>query len=138
MREAFAGVQNTEYNAVGSDLSCCAYGRACTIFADSDLAASLDSGRHLQSWLGDENVMVDRYDVRLLLHDSTQVSKASHRGAIPSSETDSLAEDLEYERYRDMNADTVSRSVSPDQVAPDTSAAGAHSSRHGPLNFPGC
>ena len=121
MRNAFAGVTDTSYNGGDdSELSCCAYGQSCTIFADSDLAASLDAGRHLQAWLGDQTVMVDRYDVRLLLHDSTQLHKPSYRREPDSSEE----EDIDFERYRDLNPDTDNRSVSPLQPAPESPPAG--------------
>ena len=104
-REAFAGVRTAspDESFDQSDLSCCAYGRSCTLFSDNDLAATLDAERHLQPWLDDESVMVDRYDVRLLLHDTTQINKSMHRRP-NSSQIDSSDDEAEinFERYRDL------------------------------------
>ena len=118
MRDAFAGVRETSRDGDDCDLSCCVYGRGCTVFADTDLAASLEAGQHLQAWLGDTNVMVDRYDVRLLLHDTTQISKASNRKGLHTLETDGTHGDLEYERYRDLNSGSSSDGASPEKEPP--------------------
>ena len=103
-REAFAGVRSSSPDEADlSDLSCCAYGRACRLFRDNDLAATLDAEQHLQPWLDNESVMVDRYDVRLLLHDTAQINKSLHRRSDPS-QTGSLnvEAELDFERYRDL------------------------------------
>lgn len=103
-REAFAGVRNSSADeADQSDLSCCAYGRACRLFSDDDLAATLEAEQHLQPWLNNESVMVDRYDVRLLLHDAAQITKSVHRRSSPLQIGSSNDEaELEFERYRDL------------------------------------
>ena len=105
-KEAFAGVRNASTNALDeSDLSCCCYGRGCILFSDDELAASLHAEQHLQPWLDHPRVMVDRYDVRLLLHDNAQISKATHRRS-RSPRTDSEEEEVDYERYRDLQPAT--------------------------------
>ncbi|DBA89641.1 TPA: hypothetical protein ACH3X2_004535 [Trebouxia sp. C0005] len=114
MRDAFAGVRDSVHKREDSDLSCCVYGQSCTLFCDSDLAASLDTGRHLQAWLGDNTILVDRYDVRLLLHDDAQISKALHTRDLRAQEADTTQEDLDFERYRDLNPEPSSESASPD------------------------
>ena len=124
MRDAFAGVRDAGHEYEDTDLTCCAYGRSCIIFDDSDLAASIDCERHLQAWLGNEDVLVDRYDVRLLLHDSTQLIRGPPRGGLPSFDTDSLEEDLEYERYRDVSRENDSRCLSPDPASPAPTVSG--------------
>lgn len=100
-RQAFAGVrtQSPDQSLYDSDLSCCAYGRGCTLFLDNGHSAE----EHLQPWLNDKNCLVDRYDVRLLLHDSAQITKSLHRRA-NSSQIDSSDDEagLDYERYRDL------------------------------------
>ena len=100
-RQAFAGVRTNspEQSSYDSDLSCCAYGRGCMLFADN----GFDAEQHLQPWLNDEKCMVDRYDVRLLLHDSAQITKSLHRRA-SSSQIDGSDDEaeLDYERYRDL------------------------------------
>lgn len=114
MRDAFAGVRDSGHKREDADLSCCVYGQSCTLFCDSDLAASLDTGRHLQAWLGDDTILVDRYDVRLLLHDGAQISKALHRRDLRAQEADTTQEDLEFERYRDLNPEPSTESASSD------------------------
>lgn len=100
-RQAFAGVRTNspEQSPYDSDLSCCAYGRGCTLFSDD----GFDAEQHLQPWLDDENCMVDRYDVRLLLHDTAQITKSVQRrpnsSQIDSSDNEA---ELDYERYRDL------------------------------------
>ena len=103
-REAFAGVRTSSADeADRSDLSCCAYGQACRLFSDDDLAATLEAEQHLQPWLNNESVMVDRYDVRLLLHDAALINKSPHRRSSPSQTGSSNDEaELEFERYRDL------------------------------------
>ena len=107
-REGFAGVRSIHDRDAGdkSELACCAYGKSCTLFQDDVSAASLDTDQHLQAWLGDEQTMVDRYDVRLLLHDTRQTGRAntSAPGQIESDEEEAI----EYERYRDLNAVSAS------------------------------
>jgi len=123
MRDAFAGVRDSGHEREDSDLSCCVYGQSCTLFCDSDLAASLDTGRHLQAWLGDNTILVDRYDVRLLLHDGAQISKALHRRDLRAQEADTTQEDLEFERYRDLNLEPSPESASSDDEQ-DTAVPG--------------
>ncbi len=124
MRDAFAGVRDSAHEREDSDLSCCVYGQSCTLFCDSDLAASLDTGRHLQAWLGDSTVLVDRYDVRLLLHDGAQISKALHRRDLRGQEADTTQEDLEFERYRDLNPERSTKSASSDDEQDNTGGIG--------------
>ena len=81
MRDAFAGVTDSSRNGDGCDLSCCVYGRGCTVFADTDLAASLEAGQHLQAWLGDTSVMDLEYERYRDLN-----SDSSSGGASPEEE----------------------------------------------------
>lgn len=101
-REAFAGVRSTHGSGTEqhSDLTCCAYGHECAILRDDASAALLDSDQHLQSWSGDDSARVDRYDVRLLLHSVRQLGTASNSTASASEAEE--AEDLDFERYRDL------------------------------------
>ena len=124
MRDAFAGVRDSGHKREDFDLSCCVYGKSCTLFCDSDLAASLDTGRHLQAWLGDNTILVDRYDVRLLLHDGAQISKAQHIRVLRAQEADTTQEDLEFERYRDLNPEPSTESASSDDEQDTTGCSG--------------
>ena len=104
-KENFAGVRTSSPESLdNTDLSCCAYGRSCILFADNDLAASLDAEQHLQPWLDNESLMVDRYDVRLLLQDTAQISPSTQRrvSASQTANEHNIDEELDYERYRDL------------------------------------
>ena len=123
-REAFAGVRTSSPDeADRPDLSCCAYGRACRLFCDNDLAATLDAEQHLQPWLDNEDLMVDRYDVRLLLHDTAQINKSLHRRSSPS-QTDSSNDEaeLDFERYRDLQRELRDAQTLPESQSSVTEA----------------
>lgn len=101
-REAFAGVRSATPSGgePQSDLTCCAYGRSCSILRDDALAALVESDQHLQTWTGDKDVTVDRYDVRLLLHDARQLGNANkHTTGISGTEDE---KELDFERFRGL------------------------------------
>ena len=125
MRDVFAGVRDSNHQQDGGALSCCVYGRSCAIFSDKDTAAALDSEQHLQPWLGDDDVMVDRYDVRLLWHDTMQLSRAARKRSADSSEQ-ALEEELDYERYLDINQPARSESPPAAVSPPSASLSGFH------------
>lgn len=124
-KESFAGVRTSSPELHDkTDLSCCAYGRSCILFADNDLAASLDAEEHLQPWLGDDTLMVDRYDVRLLLQDDAQISPSSHRSVNTSQTTneDTIESELEYERYRDLQPELRNPRKQPEPAVAEEGA----------------
>ncbi|XP_053327564.1 splicing factor, suppressor of white-apricot homolog [Spea bombifrons] len=60
---------NTEKKAVAELL---VFGYACKIFRDDEKAAYHEQGRHLIPWMGDSQIMIDRYDGRGHLHDLSE------------------------------------------------------------------
>lgn len=102
-REAFAGVRSATppSDEAQPDLTCCAYGRSCTLFRDDAAAALFNTDQHLQAWPCSETVTVDRYDVRLLLNDASTLGAAGKHnvGTVHSTEE----EEAEFERYRDLH-----------------------------------
>ena len=123
-REAFAGVRTTHGSGTEqhSDLTCCAYGHECAILRDDASAALLDSDQHLQPWGGDDSAQVDRYDVRLLLHSVRQLGTASN--SIASASETEEAEDLDFERYRDLYPAPLSATPEPEQDSAPSSVPG--------------
>lgn len=53
----------------------CIVGVSATIFDDCNVASNIDSGRHLIQCFGDSELLVDRYDGRLLLDNLTAYSR---------------------------------------------------------------
>ncbi|XP_028400439.1 splicing factor, suppressor of white-apricot homolog isoform X2 [Dendronephthya gigantea] len=54
------------------------FGYSCNVYCDDIKAVYFDEGRHLIPWMGDESLMIDRFDGRLLLEDiSPFISKGS-------------------------------------------------------------
>ena len=76
------------------------FGYACNVYSDDEKAVYLNEERHLIPWMGDESLLIDRFDGRLLLEDlSPFISKSS---AEQSDSTCALSyEEQEMERLCD-------------------------------------
>ncbi|XP_077317902.1 splicing factor, suppressor of white-apricot homolog isoform X3 [Lithobates pipiens] len=48
------------------------FGYACKVFRDDEKALYHEQGRHLIPWMGDNNILIDRYDGRGHLHDLSE------------------------------------------------------------------
>ncbi|KAM9330872.1 splicing factor, suppressor of white-apricot homolog [Gastrophryne carolinensis] len=48
------------------------FGYACKVFRDDEKAHYHEQGRHLIPWMGDANILIDRYDGRGHLHDLSE------------------------------------------------------------------
>mmetsp|Transcript_39772 Transcript_39772/g.40539 ORF Transcript_39772/g.40539 Transcript_39772/m.40539 type:complete len:219 (-) Transcript_39772:162-818(-) len=87
------------YNYDSLELS--AVSTSCSITRDDITASFIENGNHLIRWNGDTklNIWIDKYDVRTLLtsYESFRKTKDSSREL-----SESLDEDIEYERYQDM------------------------------------
>jgi hypothetical protein len=80
----------------------CAYGVALMPVRDDVTAAAQEDGRHLQAWYLDEEALVDRYDVRLLLNDPLPASADNRHGSLTVVE-EQLERELDAERYFDLD-----------------------------------
>ncbi|CAM6096746.1 unnamed protein product [Calypogeia fissa] len=67
-------------------------------FDDDSMAAFVNSSTALVPWNGDSKLLIDRYDVRHLLQDLTGIRRRRARPPSP----DATKEELDYERYRDV------------------------------------
>ncbi|KAG6551000.1 hypothetical protein Mapa_007233 [Marchantia paleacea] len=68
-------------------------------FDDDSMAAFVNSPAAQVPWNGDDTLLIDRYDVRHLLQD---LSGTRRRRRPPSPSLDASKEELDYERYRDL------------------------------------
>lgn len=107
----FAGL---EKNSLGNSdgPSFLIQGGACTLFDDDSTARAMDAGKHLVPWHGAEDVLVDRYDARLLLDDAVMLDAAKEKSRTPqplsgnSDDVESTMEEsqlLDFERYADLD-----------------------------------
>lgn len=74
-------------------------GRHALFFDDDSTAAFINSKEALMPWNGDQNLVLDRYDVRHLLQDLSALRK---RRSSSSSSSDVDDAELDLERYRDL------------------------------------
>lgn len=77
-------------------------GYECKLFRDDDTAAAVNSGKFLVPWMGDEGLMIDRYDVRALLDDRKLFKKSKAKQKLPTKEELEEEAALDYERYFDL------------------------------------
>ncbi|GFT23482.1 hypothetical protein NPIL_195171 [Nephila pilipes] len=78
------------------------FGYSCKIFPDDEKAAFVDQGNHLIPWMGDESLMIDRYDVRGYLHDLKQYEPKTDEYEDPFAEEEKFCDE---ERYRSLRSD---------------------------------
>eukprot|EP01137_Pigoraptor_chileana_P005108 Opistho-2@47753 len=45
------------------------FGYSCSLFRDDNRALVMEEGKHLIPWMGERDLMIDRYDARALLHE---------------------------------------------------------------------
>ncbi|XP_064489114.1 splicing factor, suppressor of white-apricot homolog isoform X4 [Ornithodoros turicata] len=90
------------------------FGYSCKLFRDDEKATFIDRGKHLIPWMGDDSLMIDRYDARGYLHDLRQYEPksggADYLSAL-SNEERQLEELCEEERYlalfRDLQEEAI-------------------------------
>lgn len=74
------------------------------LFRDNETAAAVNTGKFLVPWMGDKSLMIDRYDVRLLLDDRKlfKKNKEKIRKTVLSKEEAEEEAMCDYERYYDL------------------------------------
>ncbi|KAK7896221.1 hypothetical protein WMY93_021546 [Mugilogobius chulae] len=84
------------------------FGYACKLFRDDERALYHDQGKHLIPWMGDKNIMIDRYDGRGHLHDLSEYDSGSWNTSYQLSEEEARIEALcDEERYLALHADLL-------------------------------
>ena len=79
------------------------FGYEVRFFHHPTLAADIEAGRHLMPCQGREDILVDRFDVRLLLENLEQLDRAAVSAALAERERIEEAE-LDKFRFEDMEA----------------------------------
>ncbi|CAN7982065.1 unnamed protein product, partial [Ixodes pacificus] len=91
------------------------FGYSCKLFRDNEKAMLIDRGKHLIPWMGDDSLMIDRYDARGYLnnveeHEPKPGAMAAYMASL--SEEERALEDLcEEERFlalfRDLHEESI-------------------------------
>ncbi|XP_046569786.1 splicing factor, suppressor of white-apricot homolog [Haliotis rubra] len=83
------------------------FGYACKVFRDDEKASYIDQGKHLIPWMGDDRLMIDRYDGRGHLYDlSAYDAENVKKENIELSETETAVETAcDEERYLELRTD---------------------------------
>ncbi|KAH9501872.1 hypothetical protein DERF_012681 [Dermatophagoides farinae] len=95
------------------------FGYQCKLYRDDEKARWINNGRHLIPWMGDHNVLIDRYDARGYLHD---LSDLNHRQTLKSIDDDNDNDEkfeleLNRERFRDLcDADQMDDKVTNKEI----------------------
>ncbi|XP_066546222.1 splicing factor, suppressor of white-apricot homolog isoform X3 [Amia ocellicauda] len=84
------------------------FGYACKVFRDDERAHFHEQGTHLIPWMGDKNIMIDRYDGRGHLHDLSEYDAESWNRDYKLSEEEARIETLcDEERYLALHTDLL-------------------------------
>ncbi|XP_014668430.1 PREDICTED: splicing factor, suppressor of white-apricot homolog isoform X2 [Priapulus caudatus] len=84
------------------------FGYACKLFRDDERARYIDRGKHLIPWMGDESLMIDRYDGRGHVYDLNQYEADTASRHYQASEEEERIERLcDEERYMAMYKDLL-------------------------------
>ncbi|XP_034048999.1 splicing factor, suppressor of white-apricot homolog isoform X2 [Thalassophryne amazonica] len=84
------------------------FGYACKLFRDDEKGLYHEKGKHLIPWMGDKNIMIDRYDGRGHLHDLSEYDSGSWNTPYQLSEEEARIEALcDEERYMALHTDLL-------------------------------
>ncbi|XP_053543674.1 splicing factor, suppressor of white-apricot homolog [Ictalurus punctatus] len=84
------------------------FGYACKLFRDDERAMYHEQGKHLIPWMGDNKLMIDRYDGRGHLHDLSEYDAGSWNQNYQLSEEEARIEALcDEERYLALHTDLL-------------------------------
>ncbi|KAK6305223.1 hypothetical protein J4Q44_G00240030 [Coregonus suidteri] len=84
------------------------FGYACKLFRDDERAHFHEQGKQLIPWMGDKNILIDRYDGRGHLHDLSEYDAGSWNRDYQLSEEEARIETLcDEERYLAMHTDLL-------------------------------
>ncbi|XP_077995478.1 splicing factor, suppressor of white-apricot homolog [Glandiceps talaboti] len=84
------------------------FGYSAKLFRDDEKAKYIDRGNHLIPWMGDESLMIDRYDGRGYLHNLSEYEMDSWNREYQLSEEEARIEALcDEERYLALHTDLL-------------------------------
>lgn len=101
------------------------FGYACKVFRDDERALSIDQGGHLIPWMGDPNLVIDRYDGRGHLSSLAPYEASKEPAGIPPEDVD-IERMCDVERYQSMtDDDTMIDARREEETKRENGSAGA-------------
>eukprot|EP00050_Salpingoeca_kvevrii_P003199 m.218663 g.218663 ORF g.218663 m.218663 type:complete len:451 (+) comp10788_c10_seq2:2128-3480(+) len=79
-------------------------GFSCSLVEDVVLALEVNSEARLVAWQGDQSLLMDRFDARLLLDDVNEFKKLKSFSSDPPPELQAEEAQCDWERYRDLSS----------------------------------
>ncbi|XP_048753433.2 splicing factor, suppressor of white-apricot homolog isoform X2 [Ostrea edulis] len=87
------------------------FGYACKLFRDDEKALSIDRESHLIPWMGDDKLLIDRYDGRGHLYDLKPYDSSHAKPCQLSTEEKKLEELCDEERYLELHTDVAEKKL---------------------------
>ncbi|XP_064612276.1 splicing factor, suppressor of white-apricot homolog isoform X2 [Liolophura sinensis] len=89
------------------------FGYGCKIFRDDEKAMYIEEKRHLIPWMGDDKLMIDRYDGRGHLYDLNKydASNVTHEPWMQMESERALEAACDEERYLELHVDLAEQAV---------------------------
>ncbi|KAI1293795.1 Protein suppressor of white apricot [Halotydeus destructor] len=81
------------------------FGYSCKLFKNDDKALELDQGKNLCPWMGDENLLIDRFDCRGYLQDIKPYEVSKSLNQIVTKAEEQIESQCDAERFADLNED---------------------------------
>ncbi|KAK3084142.1 hypothetical protein FSP39_008921 [Pinctada imbricata] len=81
------------------------FGYSCKLFRDDEKALFLDRGSHLIPWMGDEKILIDRYDGRGHLYDLSPYDASNVRDVTLTDDEKQMEKLCDEERYLELRTD---------------------------------
>ncbi|BFZ18549.1 hypothetical protein BsWGS_21588 [Bradybaena similaris] len=83
------------------------FGYACKLFRDDKKARAIDNGKLLIPWMGDDRLMIDRYDGRGHLYDlaAHDADNIEDKNPVPTEEEAAVEKACDEERYLELHTD---------------------------------
>ncbi|XP_022341691.2 splicing factor, suppressor of white-apricot homolog isoform X1 [Crassostrea virginica] len=87
------------------------FGYACKLFRDDERALYIDKGSHLIPWMGDDKLLIDRYDGRGHLYDLKPYDSSHAQPCVLTAEEEKLEELCNEERYLELHTDVAEKKL---------------------------
>ncbi|XP_024422478.2 splicing factor, suppressor of white-apricot homolog isoform X1 [Desmodus rotundus] len=122
----------------GNRVELLVFGYACKLFRDDERALAQEQGQHLIPWMGDQKILIDRYDGRGHLHDLSEYEAAhsTWNRDYPLSEEEARVEALcDEERYLALHTDLLEEEARQEEEYKRLSEALAEDGSYNAVGF---
>ncbi|KAK1328226.1 hypothetical protein QTO34_011793 [Cnephaeus nilssonii] len=122
----------------GSRVELLVFGYACKLFRDDERALALEQGQHLIPWMGDNKILIDRYDGRGHLHDLSEYDAeySTWNRDYQLSEEEARVEALcDEERYLALHTDLLEEEARQEEEYKRLSEALAEDGNYNAVGF---